>query len=227
MQLTDSRVYALSASGGIFVFAANEEQQELPTLPTSPTTAWWVSGWTGGERQIIDFVEICPKEKLNWGETSVFYGDKLQTAHCFFSFVSIAAGSNHLLALTSEGRTYTHPMNKDANSHGQLGIRKIEIPTPSSTMNVADRARIAVELVPQLVADPYAKTSPLVRESSPTVSSEHLNITDNHHIRFSDALFEIPSLRGVKVSQIAAGSRSSFVKTSSGRALGWGANEHG
>jgi len=94
-------------------------------------------------------------------------------------------------------------------------------------MNAADHARIAVELVPRLVADPYAKTSPLARESSPTVASEHLNTIDDHHIRFSDALFEIPSLRGVKVSQIAAGSRSSFVNTSSGRILGWGANEHG
>jgi alpha-tubulin suppressor-like RCC1 family protein len=142
----------------------------------------------------------------------------------FFSFISVATGSSHLLALTSEGRTYAHPMNKDANSHGQLGLRKIEIPAPLSLMDAADRSRIAVELVPR---SPYTKTSPLPRESSPTVASEHLNVIDGRHIRFSDALFEIPSLRDVKVSQIAAGGRSSFVNTSSGRVLGWGANEHG
>lgn len=146
----------------------------------------------------------------------------------FFSFISIAAGSNHLLALTSEGRTYAHPMNKDANSHGQLGLRKIEIPAPLSLMDAADRSRVAVEFVPRSVADPYIKTSPLPRESSPlTVANEHLNVIDDRHIRFSDALFEIPSLRGIRVSQIAAGGRSSFVNTNSGRVLGWGANEHG
>jgi len=118
-------------------------------------------------------------------------------------------------------------MNKDANSHGQLGLRKVEVPAPSSLTDAADRSRVTLELVPRSVADPYAKTSPLPRESSPTVASEHLNVIDDRHIRFSDALFEIPSLRGVKVSQIAAGGRSSFVNTSSGRVLGWGANEHG
>lgn len=119
-------------------------------------------------------------------------------------------------------------MDKDANSHGQLGLRKIEIPAPSSLMDAADRSRITAELVPRSVVDLYSKTSPSSRPSvPPSVASEHLNVIDDRHIRFSDALFEIPSLRGIKVSQIAAGSRSSFVNTSSGRVLGWGANEHG
>ena len=71
VQLTDSRVYALSASGRIYVFAANEEQQKLRIPRTSSTTPWGVFNWTGREQQTIDFVEIFPKEKLNWGETSV------------------------------------------------------------------------------------------------------------------------------------------------------------
>lgn len=71
VQLTDSRVYALSASGKIYVFAANEEQQKLPIPRTSSTMPWGVSGWTGREQQTIDFVEVFPKEKLNRGETSV------------------------------------------------------------------------------------------------------------------------------------------------------------
>lgn len=142
------------------------------------------------------------------------------------SFISIAAGNNHLLALTSEGRTYAHPMNKDANSHGQLGLRKIEIPAPSSSIDAADRSRITIELVPRSVVGPNTKALPSPRESTSTIATEHLNVISSQ-IRFSDALFEIPSLRGVKVSQIAAGGRSSFVNTSSGRVLGWGANEHG
>lgn len=228
VQLTDSRVYALSASGRIYVFAANEEQQQLPKLQTSSATPWGLSGWIGREQQAINFVEICPKEKLNWCETLVLWGQRQSSFRqltTFLSFTSIVAGNNHLLALTSEGRTYAHPVNKDANSHGQLGLRKIEIPAPLSLH--AGHSRIAIDLVPRFVAHPHTKTPPLLRESSPSVASEHLNVTDDRHIGFSDLLFEIPSLRGVKVSQIAAGGRSSFVNTISGRVLGWGANEHG
>lgn len=50
---------------------------------------------------------------------------------------------------------------------------------------------------------------------------------DDSSLEFSDKLFEVPALRGIEVSQIAAGSRSSFVKTKAGRVLGWGANEFG
>ncbi|KAF9233602.1 regulator of chromosome condensation 1/beta-lactamase-inhibitor protein II [Melanogaster broomeanus] len=216
LQLTDSRVYALSASGRIYVFAANEEQQKLPTamLPTAGIS-WWRTCLIWGEDQAtIDFTEISPKDKLHWGET----------------FLSIAAGCNHLLALTSEGRTFTHPMNKNANSRGQLGLRKFDIPVPPSSTGALSPSRISVELVPQSVADPFAKTSPFSRDSTHVHAasvSENLNTIDDQHIRFCDTLYEIPSLRGVKVSQIAAGGRNSFVNTESGRVLGWGANEYG
>lgn len=71
VQLTESRVYALSASGRIYVFAANKERQKLSILQTTSRTPWWVSGWIGREQETIDFVEIFPKEKLDRGETSV------------------------------------------------------------------------------------------------------------------------------------------------------------
>lgn len=146
----------------------------------------------------------------------------------FFSFVSIAAGSDHLLAMTSKGRTYAHPMSKDANSHGQLGLQKIEIPAPSSSVAAADCSRVTVELIPRSLVGAHAKMSLSPRESTlSTTASEHMDVIDGQHIRYSDTLFEIPSLEGVKASQIAAGSRSSYVNTSSGRVLGWGANEHG
>lgn len=142
-------------------------------------------------------------------------------------FVSISAGQNHLLALTSSGRTFTHPVNKNANTHGQLGLRKFDIPAPPSSIT---SPRLAVELVPRAVADPFVKASPFSRVSlsstSPATSS-NLDGVDDQKIRFSDSLFEIPALTGVKVSQIAAGGRSSFAMTDSGRVLGWGANEFG
>ncbi|KAG1803539.1 regulator of chromosome condensation 1/beta-lactamase-inhibitor protein II [Suillus plorans] len=216
LQLTESRIYALSASGKIYVIAANaEQQQKPPPKPLSASTmSWWTPGWIwGAQGNAIDFAEIVPRQKLGWGE----------------QFVSISAGRNHLLALTSSGRTMVHPMNKNANAHGQLGLRKFDIPNPSSTDTVSP-PRIPVELVPRAVADPFAKASPFSRSASSSVPpsiSTNIGGIDDQHIRFSDALFEIPSLQGVKVSQIAAGGRTSFVMTDSGRVLGWGANEFG
>ncbi|KAG1826948.1 regulator of chromosome condensation 1/beta-lactamase-inhibitor protein II [Suillus subaureus] len=216
LQLTESRIYALSASGKIYVIAANAEQQKAPPPKQLPagTTSLWGPGWIwGAQGNAIDFMEITPKQKLGWGE----------------QFVSISAGKNHLLALTSSGRTMVHPMNKNANTHGQLGLRKFDIPTSSST-DVVSPSRIPIELVPRVVADPFATASPFSRSVASSVPPSTFTNTDgidDQHIRFSDALFEIPSLQGIKVSQIAAGGRTSFVITDSGRVLGWGANEFG
>ncbi|KAG2158456.1 regulator of chromosome condensation 1/beta-lactamase-inhibitor protein II [Suillus bovinus] len=215
LQLTESRVYALSASGKIYVIAANAEQQQKPSpkpLPAS-TTSWWGTGWIwGAQGNAIDFAEIAPRQKLGWGE----------------KFVSISAGRNHLLALTSSGRTMVHPMNKNANTYGQLGLRKFDIPTPPGSIDTVSPTRIPVELVPRAVVDPFATASPVSRSaptSVPPPISTNIDGIDDEHIRFSDALFEVPSLQGIKVSQIAAGGRTSFVISDSGRVLGWGANE--
>jgi alpha-tubulin suppressor-like RCC1 family protein len=57
--------------------------------------------------------------------------------------------------------------------------------------------------------------------------SENLVSVDDTKLKFSDRLFEVPALRGVNVVQIAACARSSFVRTDTGRVLGWGANDFG
>jgi hypothetical protein len=144
--------------------------------------------------------------------------------------VSIAAGRDHLLALTSSGRTFVHPMTKDANSHGQLGFRKFDIPDPSSAGTSA--SRLHVELTPRAVADPYAKSSRYPRESRQSATgllpvSENLDDVDDKNLKFSDKFFEVPALKGINVVQIAACARSSFVRTDAGRVLGWGANDYG
>jgi alpha-tubulin suppressor-like RCC1 family protein len=143
---------------------------------------------------------------------------------------SIAAGSDHLLALTSSGRTFVHPITKNANTHGQLGFRKFDIPDPSSTTAVS---RLDVELTPRAIADPYAKSSRYARDPSPSGAAAAAPTTllpidaDDTALKFSDRFFEVPALRDVRVVQIAAGARSSFVRTDTGRVLGWGANDYG
>ena len=122
-----------------------------------------------------------------------------------------------------------HPITKNANSHGQLGFRKFDTPDPSSAATSA--SRLHVELTPRAVADPYARSSRYTRESSTAGGllpvSENLVDVDDTNLKFSDRFFEVPALRGVKVVQIAAGARSSFVRTDTGRVLGWGANDYG
>jgi len=122
-------------------------------------------------------------------------------------------------------------MTKDANSHGQLGFRKFDIPDPSSAGT--STSRLHVELTPRAVADPYVKSSRYPRESRPSttgllpVSENPIDDVDDKNLKFSDKFFEVPALRGINAVQIAACARSSFVRTDTGRVLGWGANDYG
>ena len=141
--------------------------------------------------------------------------------------MSIASGKHHLLALTSKGRVFAHPVNKHANHYGQLGIRKFEIADPTDARRTA---HLEVELIPRSLADPFINASRAVRVSAPSSSaftSENLANIDDKDIRFCTSLFEVPVLRGVEVAQIAAGSRTSFLRTPNGRVLAWGANDYG
>ncbi|THH33021.1 hypothetical protein EUX98_g1164 [Antrodiella citrinella] len=213
LQATASRVFALSASGRIYVLSSSLPKQNLPAgTPTPSSAPWWGTGWIWGEEEDHDFAEVTSNEKLAWGE----------------KFVSISAGNNHLLALTSSGRTFAHPINLNANSHGQMGSRKFDVPNHSSITH--PHARRPLELTPKAVADPYAKSTPAIRRTSTSdapPSNDGVASFDDSSIHFSDRLFEIPALRGIQVEKIVAGGRSSFVKTSQGRVIGWGANEFG
>lgn len=142
------------------------------------------------------------------------YSDVVLTKH---RFVSISAGEHHLLALTSTGRTFAHPLSHKANSHGQLGMRHVGFH--------ADGVSHTIDLVPDVVKDPYALTSPRGRAPPPRQTIP--NVVEPKDLEGCNVLFEIPALNGIRISQIATGSRSSFVGTSDGRVLGWGANEFG
>ncbi len=160
-------------------------------------------------------------------------------AHLLLSrFVQISAGSDHLLALTSSGRTFAHPITLNANSHGQLGFRKCDVPSPADLKHAHPSPpdlRVHLELTPKSLADPYAKSAPAVRPTASALRHHEgfigreaaLAGVDDASIRWCDRLFEVPALKDVKVDRIAAGARSSFVKTPNVRVLGWGANDFG
>lgn len=131
---------------------------------------------------------------------------------------------HHLLARTSSGRTFAHPLSPSANSHGQLGLRAVSLAAPTTTH---PHARTATDLIPisvQKALDPELRSAPPIRLRS---TSEAPKTQAPDDIRWCDKLFEVPALRGIRAVQVAAGARSSFVRTEDGRVLGWGANEFG
>ncbi|KAK0459583.1 regulator of chromosome condensation 1/beta-lactamase-inhibitor protein II [Desarmillaria tabescens] len=190
LQLTESKLYALSASGQIYVMEASASKQSLPAGSSTPSSyPLWSMGWLWGkEEEAVDFVEIKPQQQLKRHEL----------------FVSISAGNDHLLALTSSGRAFAHPVNCNANVYGQLGFRKIEVPDPGHPFG---HSVLPVQLIPKPLSGEAWK--------------------DNDTIRFCPTIYEIPSLRDIPVSQVAAGGRNSFIRTTTGYILGWGANEYG
>ncbi|KAG6886012.1 hypothetical protein C0993_006128 [Termitomyces sp. T159_Od127] len=212
LKLTEGKLYALSASGKVYALSTKSSKQTLrPGAPTPSSDSWWGTGWFWGEDETIDFVEITPAEHLSWGE----------------KIVSIEAGDHHVLALTSKGRTFAHPVDKKANASGQLGLRKFQIPNPTVHHRSKTNGHLDVELVPRSLADPFANSSRALRPSPAPTTSENLLGIDDSNIRFCTNFFEIPALKGVEIAQIAAGARTSFARTPDGRVLSWGANDFG
>ncbi|EJD52889.1 RCC1/BLIP-II [Auricularia subglabra TFB-10046 SS5] len=183
--LSGRKLYALSKSGRVFVLpvAAGEHPPQQATSGSS-----WFSWLWGGKSENAPHVELATDSKLAYRET----------------FTSISAGSAHLLALTSAGRVFAHPISLAANAYGQLGFRKVDVPA-------ADPKQPRVELT--------------LNAKEPAAAPEGI---DDDSIRFCDKLFDVPALSEVKAAQVVAGDRSSFVRTAQeGRVLAWGANEYG
>lgn len=196
LQLTESCVFALSSSGKVYTFSSSAAKQALPQPPSRPS---WLGTQLWGEPSAVDFEEVTPRQTLKRGE----------------KFTSIAAGDDHLLALTSLGRTFAHPITKAANACGQLGFRRFDIADPSKPSE-----RMQVELKPR------APNAMLLRGSG-AAPSDNLVATDDADIRWCPHFFEVPALRGIEMEEVAAGKRSSFARTRDGRVLAWGANEAG
>ena len=208
--------------------SSNLQRVSLPVTPA----AWYRPGWLLGKDEPVDFAEILPKEHLSKGEKFVNQLHRLfLSTYGWSRFISISAGSDHLLALTSSGRAFAHPITKNANSYGQLGFRKFDLPASSSdALMITSPFRVAVELHPKTMSDPYARVSSQTRHNSFSNKSDSEKVLtpfDDTNIRFSDTLFEIPSLKGLNIAQVVASHHSSFAKTDSGRVLGWGGNENG
>lgn len=70
VQVTESRVFALSASGRVYIISAEACRQTLapPGAPTPSRAARWGAGWVWGDEGGVQHAEIVPAQKLAWGE---------------------------------------------------------------------------------------------------------------------------------------------------------------
>ncbi|KDN49438.1 hypothetical protein RSAG8_02140, partial [Rhizoctonia solani AG-8 WAC10335] len=196
--LSATRVFALSEKAGkVYVLSQAAEKQRKADHATS--SSWSLGSLLGGNSS-VDYLD-----KLNRGE----------------KFTSISAGRDHLIALTSQGRAFALPVSLSANTYGQLGFRKFTLPDATAE-NPPAAPRVPIELTPRALEDPHAFATPFVRTGN-MGSSTYVD----PGIGFCDMLFEIPSLKGLKIVQALAGDRCSYVRTEEGRVLAWGANTSG
>jgi alpha-tubulin suppressor-like RCC1 family protein len=200
LEVTEDRVFALSSSGAIYTLPSRiSDRSNWPAPP--PPCSWWNISWLWRESPTVGSTRLSANVSLTMRE----------------KFVSISAGTDHLLALTSNGRVFSYPFNLKSNACGQLGHRKFDIPDATSG-NTGER--VPIELIPKSIKDPFAKASPYSRKNSDSSSATDTSILLQQGLFANDRLFEVPTLRGVKIAQIATGSRSSFALTDTGKVLG-------
>lgn len=198
---TPTRLFALSSSGQVYTLSSRASNQVPPSTQSTSSTGWF-GGLFGGDKNTIDFVEVS---------APLTRGEKI---------VQLSAGTHHLLALTSSGRALSLALNSRANSHGQLGTRKVPGAAPGEELELVPDS-ILRDQNPELRSAP-----PIVVRAPETPKPTKPAIEDD--IRFARAtLQEIPALKGVKIAQLVAGGKSSLARTDEGRVLAWGANEYG
>lgn len=106
-------------------------------------------------------------------------------------------------------------------------MRQISIQDPTNAFT-----RIPVELNPVTPGDERRIRTRNVVEDASRLNQNSTIIPEDpindKRVGYCDRLFEVPTLRGIEIAQIATGDHTSFAVTRQhGRVLGWGANEFG
>nr|XP_018264786.1 uncharacterized protein I303_02965 [Kwoniella dejecticola CBS 10117]OBR86944.1 hypothetical protein I303_02965 [Kwoniella dejecticola CBS 10117] len=109
------KLFALSKHGQLYVLPSSKSLQS--DRQDKSTQSWW--SYLFSSDPGVDFIELQASGGLKWGE----------------KWVDVSVGRNHLLAVTSQGRTFSLPLNEKANSHRQLGTKQeFEVPLVPQTI---------------------------------------------------------------------------------------------
>lgn len=200
LQLCGPKIYALSRSGAIYVFAAQRSMQG--------SSASWLDKLSGTSTS-IDYVQL-----------STFANERNTSER----FVAIAAGTHHLLALSRSGTVWSVPVDMHANAYGQLGYSQTALNAAPTQADAKQMHSVSRRLEPRILARKVLSSEPSELSSD---LPEGMAWMDPSNIRFATQLRPIPSLQDVPMAQIAAGAEHSAARTPSGRVLAWGRNSHG
>lgn len=237
---SDTKIYALSKKGKVYVFSAVQARQWPGKSPGWSLNPLSLFGFLG--KSNIDHEELKALPAAKFGR-----GEKIDDIH---------AGSHHVLALSNKGRTFSTPIDTDGNAYGQLGTRRIVLGVREHLIETVMEARMLTEVeqrptfrqtqvLPAWALPPgfdkesqtnkpvtgptnrgiYVRTRTNDKDQSSEVREEVIAPVSN--IRYCTTLHEIPTLKGLEVAQIAAGSDHSIARTKRGQVLGWGRQTHG
>ncbi|PWN21427.1 RCC1/BLIP-II [Microstroma glucosiphilum] len=231
----DTKVFALSRKGDLYVFSASHQAQK----PRSAKGSWSANPLS--LFGTLSHPEI-DHEKISFAPSvSLARGDRL---------AQIAAGSSHLIALSSKGRTFSLPIDSNGNIYGQLGSRKVILNAPATPGSKATKVDAVLEprilgqasamnlpanavTLPSWALPPgkeamAAKSQPKSTATTPAQASAPAYLSEpGDSIRFCTTLSEIPSLRQVAIADIAVGNEHNLARTHDGRVVAWGRHTHG
>ena len=113
-----SKLIALSRDGRLYAIAASKALQAKRNDRNEQSWLSYIFGTNPG----VDFFELKAQGGLKRGE----------------KWTGVSVGTNHLLAVTSTGRSFSLPLSTQANSHRQLGTRQEFSPPPGDIPAEAD-----------------------------------------------------------------------------------------
>ncbi|CAO1629906.1 unnamed protein product [Parajaminaea phylloscopi] len=233
----DEKVYALSQTGEVYVFAAQQHLQHSRKSgkPWSANPLTLFGTFAAAD---IDYAKITMAPSV-----SLARGDRV---------TKLAAGTSHLAALTKQGRVFSLPIDQNGNAFGQLGSRRVLLNAPAtsdskpSTVEAVMEPRLlaqladasqpdnATTLAPSQLPPPSTESGVTSRPQPQAIGTATdpppapVPLTEPvGSIRYCTTLSEIPSLKNVAIAEIAVGNEHCLARTPEGRVLAWGRHTHG
>ncbi|KAM0792159.1 hypothetical protein ACM66B_004856 [Microbotryomycetes sp. NB124-2] len=240
---TSSKVFALSKKGELFVFPAQQTDQKVDEHKRSGDSAWW-KFWASKNpgtdvEQVNTNVPLASGEKL----AQIVAGDAhllaLSSAGRTFALpLNLSANSHGQLGVRKAQLLSLHPSNVSSGAVQTTLAPPADINDPQP---IPMPKKLDPLLLPPSGKSPEPLGQPQKAISAPVIPIDNDGGADvaalardeqtqtalERDIRFCTVLHEIPALKGVKIAELAAGSRHSLARLEDGRVLGWGANGYG